>query len=187
MVGVSTNIFVELAVVFVIAAIAAYILRLFKQPQILAYVLVGILITPIFIVGLEMDIKSLKSVALLASLGGAIQTIILFVAGYLVALILGFLSLEAAYIGLMLTFSSTMVVMKLLSDRRELSTLHGKISVGILLVQDIIAILVLSILTSINGLNVPLLGIAIFKFASLFAVAYLASKFIFPRIFYWRD
>lgn len=205
MVGVVGDIFFQLGVVFIIAAVAAFILRLIKQPQILAYVLVGILITPVFqlitdttiiqsmsmigiafllfLVGLEMDLKSLKNVAFVSSLGGAIQIVILFVLGYLTALLLGFLSLEAAYIGLMLSFSSTMIVMKLLSDKRQLNTLHGRIVIGILLLEDIIAIFALSILTSINGFNLSLFGIAILKFLSLFAAAYLFSRFVFPSVF----
>ncbi|MBT4935212.1 hypothetical protein HOL21_04530 [Candidatus Woesearchaeota archaeon] len=205
MVGVTGNIFLELGIVIILAAIAAYVLRLIRQPQILAYVIVGVLITPVFqlitdtsiieamsvvgiafllfIVGLEMDIKSLKNVTLVSSLGGLIQVLLIFVVGYFASLLLGFLSLEAAYIGLMIAFSSTMVVMKLLSDRRELNTLHGKITVGILLTQDVVAIFALSVLTSINGFEFSLLGIAFLKFISLFVVAYLASRFLFPRIF----
>ena len=181
MVTVSGDIFVQIGIVTIIAALAAFVLRLIKQPQVLAYVIVGILITPIFkivtnttiiesmstigiafllfIVGIEMDLKKLKSVVLVSTFGGMIQILLVFVLGYLVALLLGFLNLEAAYIGLMLAFSSTMVVMKLLSDKRELSTLHGRLVVGILLLQDIVAIFALSILTSINGFDISLFGI----------------------------
>ncbi len=210
MVDVSGSIFLQLAIIFIIAAIAVYLLRLLKQPQILAYVLVGVLIGPVytlltgkilvdfstvesmsiigiafllFIVGLEMDLKSLRSVALVSSLGGSLQMIIIFVFGYLLALLLGFLSLEAAYIGLLLSFSSTMVVMKILSDRRELSTLHGRLSVGLLVVQDIVAIFALSVLTSINGFTILLFVLALTKFLLIFAIAYIASKYLFPEIF----
>ena len=103
--------------------------------------------------------------------------------GYLLALLLGFLSLEAAYIGLMLTFSSTMVVMKLLSDKHQLNTLHGRIVVGILLMEDIVAIFALSIFSSIDNFSPGLFGFAFLKFLSLFAAAYLCSKYIFPRVF----
>jgi len=197
--------FTELGIVIIIAAIAAFFLRLIKQPQILAYIIVGVLITPVFqwitdttviesmsaigiafllfIVGMEIDIKSLKNVAFITSLGSTIQIIILFTLGYLVALMLGYLSIEAAYIGLMLCFSSTMIVMKLLSDNRELNTLHGRIVIGTLLVEDIVAILTLSVLSSINNFSIILLIFALIKFISMFLVAYFASKFIFPPIF----
>jgi len=205
MVGVSSDLFVSLGIIIIITAIAAFILRLIKQPQILAYVLVGILITPVFkivnnssmiesmstigiafllfLVGLEMDIKGLKNVAFNSTFGGLIQMLILFILGYLISILLGFLSLQAAYIGLMLCFSSTMVVMKLLSDKRELNTLHGRVITGILLLEDIVAIFALSILTSINGFSFPMFGLAVIKFISLFAIAFLASKYFFPPLF----
>lgn len=194
-----------LGIIVIIAAVAAYILRLIKQPQILAYVLVGILITPVFklitdtsiiesmsiigiafllfIVGIEIDLKKLKNVALVSTLGGGISIALLFVFGYLLALLLGFLSLESAYLGLMLAFSSTMVVLKLLSDKRELNTLHGRIVVGILLLEDIMAIFAISILSSVNDFTPVLFGIALLKFLGLFAVAFICSRFLFPRIF----
>jgi len=199
------GVFLQLGLVVILAAAAAYILRLFRQPQILAYVIVGILITPVFqiitdtsivesmsivgiafllfIVGLEMDLKLLKSVALVSSLGGLIQTVIIAGIGYLVALSLGFMSLQAAYIGLMLSFSSTMVVMKLLSDKKELNTLHGRLAVGILLMQDIVAILALSFLSSINDFSWTILATALLKFGLLFGAAFIASKYLFPFIF----
>ena len=205
MIDISGDIFLQLGVVTIIAALAAFVLRLVRQPQILAYVIVGVLITPVlklvtdltiiesmstigiafllFIVGMEMDLRKLKSVSLVSSLGGAIQILIIFIFGYLISLTLGFLSLEAAYIGLILAFSSTMIVMKLLSDKRELNTLHGRIVVGILLLQDIVAIFALSILTTIDSVSLSFVGMAILKFLSLFALAYLAGRFVFPYAF----
>jgi len=226
LVGVSADVFIELGFVIIVAGFAALILKFFKQPQILAYVLVGVLLKPLlsgvsilldkisvvgfipvelptiisdinavepmavigiafllFIVGLEMDIKNLRNVALVSTLGGGIQILIIFMVGYLVSLMLGFLSLEAAYIGLIIAFSSTMVVMKLLSDKRELNTLHGRLAVGILLMQDIVAIFAISILTSIESFTMSLFVIALMKFVALFLIAYLASKYLFPRIF----
>ncbi|MEK6901911.1 MAG: cation:proton antiporter [Nanoarchaeota archaeon] len=199
------NLFFEIGVIFIITAIAAFLLRLMKQPQILSYVVVGILVTPLFgiitntsliesmstvgiafllfIVGLEMNIKSLKNVALVSGIGGIIQILILFVFGYFLALLLGFLSVEAAYIGLILAFSSTMVVVKILSDRRELNTLHGHIIVGTLLVQDIVAIFALSVLTSINDFSATLFILSIIKFISLFLLSYIGSKYLFPTVF----
>ncbi len=205
MAGVTGNLFLEVGLVVIIAAFAAYTLRLFKQPQILAYVLVGVLLTPVlgivtdtgvvesmsaigiafllFIVGMEMDLSSLKNVALVSTLGGVFQVVLVFVTGYVTALFLGFLSLEAAYIGLFIAFSSTMVVMKLISDKRELHTLHGRLAIGILLTQDIIAILALSVLTTTDGFSASIFGIALLKFALIFGIAFFASKFIFPTMF----
>ncbi len=199
------ELFIQVGFVIIAAAIFGYILKLLKQPQLLGYIIVGILITPIFnlitdsslidsmstigiafllfIVGLEMDIKSLRSVMHVAVFGGSIQIALLFIIGYLIMLLLGFLHLESVYVGLVLAFSSTMVVMKLLSDRRELSTLHGRIAIGFLLVQDIFAIFALSILGSVNGFEATILGEALVKLLAIFVLAYVISKFAFPAIF----
>ncbi len=205
MTGAAGGIFLELGLVVIIAAAAAYFLRLLKQPQLLAYIIAGVLITPVFhlvtdtslinsmsiigiafllfIVGIEIDLKRLKNVALVSTLGGAIVIIALFLVSYILAVSLGYLGIEAAYIGIMVTFSSTMIVMKLLSDKRQLNTLHGRIAVGILLLEDLVAILALSVLSAVDNLTVALFGVAFLKFAALFAVAYIFSKFIFPRLF----
>ena len=201
----SSEIFFQLGTVIILAAAAALLLRLFRQPQILAYVITGILLTPVlhlvtdlsiiesmstigiafllFLVGMEMDIKALRNVALVSTAGGLLQMLILFFLGYGAALLLGYIGKEAAYLGLFLIFSSTMVVMKLLSDRRELQTLHGRIIVGILLIEDAVAILVLSLLSTSNGFAIMVLLTALLKFASLFAVAFLTSTYIFPSLF----
>ncbi len=205
-----TGLFLNLGIIVTIAALAAFILRLFKQPQILAYVIAGVIIGPLFrfitqksvidpvivestsligiafllfIVGLEMDLKSLKSVTLVSTLGGLIQIVSVFVLGFLISLILGFYYVEAAYLGLILAFSSTMVVVKILSDRDELHTLHGRIILGILLMQDIVAIFMDSFLSSLREFNSAILTLSIVKFLAMFTLAYLTGKFIFPKIF----
>lgn len=202
---IASDIFVELGIIVILAGFLALFFKWARQPQLLAYIFVGVLITPIlgivtnsnvidamstigiafllFIVGLEMDLRKLKQVAFISSVGGTIQIAILFTTSFLLAIILGFLPLQAMYIGLMLAFSSTMIVMKFLSDRRELSTLHGRIVVGILLMEDIFAIFALSVLTSIGDFTPSILVLAIMKFIALIAVAYFATKFLFPRMF----
>ncbi len=214
--AVNGDFFIQLGLIVMLAGGLAYLLRLFRQPQILAYVLAGILIKPIlnlisqfttipgfnilidqslinsmsifgiafllFIVGLEMDLKALRSVSLVSSLGGLIQISILGTLGFLVALLLGYVSIEAAYVGLILAFSSTMVVMKILSDKKELNTLHGRITVGILLMEDIVAILALIVLNS-TDFTLSIIGLAILKFLILFVLAFLASRYLFKYIF----
>jgi len=198
------DMFLQLAIIVTIAAFAAFIARLLKQPQLMAYVLVGVVIGPVFhlvtdtsiiqsmstigiafllfLAGLEVDLKKLKDVALVSTLGGSIQIALLFLFATLISLALGFVYKEALFIGLILAFSSTMIVMKFLSDKRELNTLHGRIIVGILLIEDVFAILALSILSSMNGMESSLM-LALLKFISFFVIAYLCSKFIFPYIF----
>ncbi|MBR9690456.1 hypothetical protein GOV08_02115 [Candidatus Woesearchaeota archaeon] len=204
-VGTSGDIFFELGIIIIIATMGGYLARLLRQPLIPAYILVGVILGPVlnlitnqevvltmseigisfllFTVGLELDLKKLRDIGSIATLGGLLQFIFLFSTGFLVASVLGYIPLEAVYMALVLVFSSTMVVIKLLSDKRELDTLHGRILIGLLLMQDILAILAISVLSTINNLSALTLLAAVLKGASLFVIATLAAKLVFPRIF----
>src|SRR3989338_6449420 len=145
------NIFFDIGTVMIIATVLAYFAKLLKQPLIPAYILTGVILGPVlglitntevittlseigiafllFIVGLEINIRKLKHVGLVASFGGMIQIVATFAVAFIVSLLLGFFVLESVYIALIIAFSSTMVVIKLLSDKKEIDTLHGKIIV----------------------------------------------------------
>ncbi|MFC2162337.1 cation:proton antiporter, partial [Candidatus Altiarchaeota archaeon] len=96
---------------------------------------------------------------------------------------LGYTSIEALYIGLALAFSSTMITIKLLSDKNELDTLHGRIILGILLMQDVLAILSISILATLDNLSVNTVLLAFVNGFGLFCIAVVTSKLIVPNIF----
>lgn len=191
---------VEIGLMIIIASFFAYFVRMLKQPLIPAYILTGIIISVvgplflgiyenehlilslsqigvaflIFTAGLEIKFSKLKEVGKVASVGGLVQVLVLFLIGLIIALILGFTGQAPVYIGLVVAFSSTMIVVKLLAERRELNSLHGRIIIGMLLVQDIIAIIALTILLSDSSVN----GIIIsFVKAILFILlAYILSK-----------
>jgi len=199
------SVFFEIGIIIIIATVLAFISKKLKQPLIPAYIITGLLIGPLFgliinkelittlseigiafllfIVGLEMNFKKLKDVALVAGLGGTIRSISMFTIGFIIALILGFVTREAVYIGIIIAFSSTMVVIKLISDKRELYTLHGRIVVGILLLEDLLAILALSILTSVNGNSFITIIFALIKGMLLFLAILIMTKYVFPRLF----
>lgn len=202
----SSSIFFDIIVIFVIATIFVYLARLLKQPIIPAYVLTGILLGPIglgivrnsdvintlsnigiafllFIVGLELNLRKLKEISFVSSFVGILQVAGTFLLGYFGSLMFGFGKIEAVYIGFILAFSSTMIVVKLLSDKDELDTLHGRIIFGILLVQDILVILLLSLLNTFTKFSVFNLGIALVKGIGLFLVAILLSLYFLPYIF----
>lgn len=199
------DIFLDIGLIIIIATIGGYIANIFKQPLIPAYIIVGILLGPVFnlitnqniittmseigisfllfTVGLELDLKKLKDIGSIATVGTLIQFVILFSTGFLVATFLGYIPLEAVYVALIVVFSSTMVVVKLLSDKKELDTLHGRVLIGILLMQDILAILAISILSSINEFSALTLVGSILKGVSLFLVATFSARLLFPQIF----
>ncbi|MBD3313992.1 hypothetical protein GF345_06120 [Candidatus Woesearchaeota archaeon] len=199
------DIFSQIGLMFIIAAAGAFFAKLFRQPLIPAYIIAGILIGPVFgliessevirtmseigiafllfVVGLEMNIKKLKDTGFFAGIGGTMQMAFVFLIGFGIALLLGFMRIEAVYIGFIVAFSSTMVVVKLLSDRREIDTLHGRIIIGILLMQDIIALFVISILGTPNGFSLTMILISIAEGIGLIILAYLCSRFVFPSMF----
>ena len=165
--------FNEIALLLAVAAaIGALAVRL-RQPLILAYIVVGILAGPVglgwvtahdpldllaqvgvavllFTVGLKLDlhlVRRLGAVALATGLGQLGFTMLF---GYLLGLALGMDHLKAIYVAVALTFSSTIIIVKLLSDKKELDSLHGRIAVGFLIVQDIAVVVAMMAMSSLN-------------------------------------
>src|SRR3990167_8827560 len=153
------NFFLEITLIIGLAAILSIIFRILKQPAILAYILTGIILGPLavakinnpevvrslseigitlllFMVGLELRFSELKAVGKVAVITGAGQIVFTSIIGFFISLMLGFDVIASIYISIALTFSSTIIIVKLLSDKRDLKSLYGKISVGFLLVQD---------------------------------------------------
>lgn len=223
-----SNVFVNLAMVFIVASILGFIARALKQPKIPFYVLAGLLMGPfgyslankyglisffsnkftlditnlfiqnpevisflaelgiallLFVAGLELNLKKLKKIGKVATIGGTIQVFVIFVVGFALSLVLGFVFLEAIYIAAILAFSSTIVVIKLLGDRNEISSLHGRIILGFLLVQDFFAVLMLSFLSSSSGFSLNIIWAGFLKMFLLLIIAVVTGKFIFPYIF----
>ncbi len=199
------QIFFEVGIVIIIAALFAFAAAMLRQPLILAYIIAGIVLGPVsgmitdaglitklseigiafllFLVGLEMDLRKLKSVSLVAGIAGLWQVSISVAAGFFLLLLLGFSRIEAVYLAIALAFSSTMVVVKLLSDKQELDTLHGRIITGILLVQDVIAIFALAIISNIGHYSPAIIADSLAKGVALFAVAFLSGRFALPIVF----
>ena len=99
-------------------------------------------------VGLKLDLHIIRTVGPVALASGLGQVVFTSVVGYLLALLLGLSHVAAIYIAVALTFSSTIIIVKLLSDKREIDALHGRIAVGFLIVQDIVVVLVMIGLTA---------------------------------------
>jgi Kef-type K+ transport system membrane component KefB len=202
------SLLIDIGIVIVVATVFAYFARFLKQPLILAYLVAGIVIGPVglglitnyeniavlselgiafmlFIVGLELDIKKLRHLGFVAFAAGIGQIVFTFIAGYLIALIF-FSRIVSTYIALALTFSSTIIVIKIYSDKNELGTLHGRISLGILLAQDFIAIIALALLSGMgNGAAVNPASFAVLKGVSLFVIALVAGfvlKYVFKPV-----
>jgi len=191
----------EIGIMIILAGIIGYILRLLKQPLILAYIIAGVILGPLsvglikntetilvlseigvafllFFAGIEINIKKLGEVGKVSSFVGLLQIILLFTSAYFVSIWLGISGIAAVYVGLIVAFSSTMVVLKLLADKRELNSLHGRIIIGILLIQDIAAIIALTILTT--DFNFASISLQLAKALGFVIVAFILSKIVNP-------
>ena len=139
----------------------------------------------LFSVGVETDLRKLLEFGKLAALGSVLQVVLtaLVVLGF--NQFLGLLSFEQSlYLGMIVAFSSTTIVVKLLSDSHEINTLHGRIMIGFLLMQDILVILALPLLQNINGIfSLEVISPLILKVLFILVMGYVFNRFLYPRIF----
>ncbi|MDO8427608.1 MAG: cation:proton antiporter, partial [Candidatus Diapherotrites archaeon] len=139
----------------------------------------------LFSIGVESDFSKLKSVGKVVLFAGILQVLITTTFVVLISNFLNLLSFsEALLLGLAISFSSTMVVIKILSDQKKLDTLHGRILVGILIVQDIIAIVLLPFITNISlFLSGEQLLQFLFSGAILVIISFALSKYVYPAVY----
>lgn len=198
--------FFQLAVILFTAFIVSYIVRTLNQPLIIGYVIAGIIISPflvdigssteiidifselgisflLFIVGLHLNPKVIKEIGGSSLIIGLGQIILTFAATYFLSIsVLGVNAMTAVYFGIALSFSSTIIIMKLLSDKKQLDSLPSKISIGILIIQDLVAIGVLMFISSVAGSSQ---GNSLQGFLAggvLIFLIFLAGYFILPKI-----
>lgn len=201
------DVFLEISLILGVATVVAAIMQLLRQPLIIGHIISGLLVGPavldlvhstetvelfshigiallLFIIGLGLNPKIIREVGKIAVLTGVGQILFTSAIGTMIALSLGFSTVSAVYIGAGLAFSSTIIILKLLSDKKDTHRLYGKIATGFLLVQDIVAVLILIAVTalgqdqSIAGILVQTFGVGV-----LFIIAIaLISHFILPRL-----
>jgi Kef-type K+ transport system membrane component KefB/Trk K+ transport system NAD-binding subunit len=200
------ELFIELTIIILLALVASIIANTLKQPLIIAYILTGVFVTSffvdlitfgeitiifskigiaflLFLVGLNLNPRVIKEIGVVAAITGLGQIIFTSIIGFLISLQLGFSTIESLYISVALTFSSTIIIMKLLSDKDDMNTLYGKISIGFLIVQDLVAIFILMFIPLLsNNLEFSLLTFNIFKGIFLIFLIWILSLFVLPRI-----
>jgi Kef-type K+ transport system membrane component KefB/Trk K+ transport system NAD-binding subunit len=204
------NVFVELSLVIIVALVITAVMRLLKQPSIVGYLLTGIIVGPflfnligsekgfepfaqigisllLFSVGLNLNPKAIRNLGKVATITGVGQLLFTFITGYFAAVLLGFSSISSVYIALALSFSSTIVIMKFLSDREENETLHGRITIGFLIIQDIVHVIALIILLTVSSapigasINSVVMG-SLWKVLSLGAILLVVSVYVLPAV-----
>lgn len=206
------NIFIQLAIILGLASSLGYITYKFKLPILVAYLVGGLILASVavfdiktsealsflpeigiafvlFLIGMELDLREIKSLGVPIVLAGLLQLIITSLAGFIFSQTFGFSTAESVYLGIGLSFSSTVVVIKLLLEKKSLTSLYGKLSIGILLLEDLLAVLILLGLTvspSIFNLGLqqvlPILTF-ILKVCLLFAAGLILNRFVLPAIF----
>ena len=204
--------FIEIGAILGLALIGGLLAKFLKQPIIVSYIVVGVVGGPavlgilsgegdikllaklgiamlLFLVGLKLDVHLIRQIGPVALLTGFGQVLLTAGAGYLAAVALGWSGVYAVYIAVALTFSSTIIVIKMLGDRREIDQLHGRIAVGVLIVQDILVVIAMLAIVTVGQPGESMLLVDIARTLGgglifLLAVAAIA-RWILPRLLDW--
>jgi Kef-type K+ transport system membrane component KefB/Trk K+ transport system NAD-binding subunit len=202
------NIFLQISILLGITVSIAAIMRLLRQPIMIAYIIAGIVAGPLFfdllegtgqtfdafaefgvvlllfVVGLSLNFNHIKKIGKVSLITGLAQAIFTATAGYAILRALHFSTTSAAYLAIAMTFSSTIIIVKLLNDKKTTESVYGRHVLGLMIVQDILAISVMMVITSLNGgvsLGEFLLSTLV-KMLTLAAVVFLLARFALPRI-----
>lgn len=203
------SLFNQIAILLILASILGFAALLLRQPLIVAFIAVGILSGPaalniidlhnsfldtlaelgvtilLFTVGLKLDIGLLKKMGVKALIAGVSQIFFTAVLGAALCLLLGFTWTESLIMSAGLAFSSTIIVIKLLSDKRAIDSLYGRMALGILIVQDIAVIGTMLVVTSITQdtlaqdiSTLTMIGMIVIKLAALIILTALFIKYV---------
>ncbi|MDP3281650.1 MAG: cation:proton antiporter, partial [Nitrosomonas sp.] len=204
------GVFGEFALLLLMSAAAGAMLLWLRQPVLIAYIVIGIVAGPavlgvvtahdqidllaqvgvavlLFVVGLKLELQHIRHIGPVALATGLGQLAFTIVIGFLIILAMGKGWMEALYVAVALTFSSTIIIVKLLSDKREIDSLHGRIAVGFLIVQDlavVIAMMVMSAMRSDGGEGslLALAGSLSLRLGIAVVGMYLLMRYVLPRV-----
>src|SRR5438132_1079744 len=200
----------DLALSIVMAWILGVAAHLARQPLILAYLVAGFVVGPsglkwvqsqqsintiaelglifmLFMIGLEIDLKKIARAGSVILVTAAVQIFGCFALGLglflLIGIPLGDRRFDAVYLAAAVSLSSTVIIVKVLYDKFELDTLPGRITLGVLVAQDLTAILFLAIQPSLNDLQIDVLLLSVVRVGALLAAALLISRYTLPHLF----
>ena len=200
------SLFAELSIIIGVAFGVSVIMTIMRQPLIIGYIITGLIVGPmiagslspdtfnlfseigvailLFTVGINLSPHTIKEFGPVALLTGVSQVVVTSIAGYFLAVSIGFSDLTSLYIGVALAFSSTIIVLKLISDRGDMDTLYAKISIGFLLVQDFVAIILLFIIPVLSKGNSSLkeVGLVFGQGIVLIIFAFIIGFYFLPKI-----
>lgn len=207
---IQNNLFGLLVILLFIAVLGGFIALRLRQPLIIGFIAIGIIAGPsalnwlhladkqvhifaemglaflLFIVGLKLDLQLIRSMGKVAVIIGFAQVLASAIGAFLISIALGIAAIPALFIAIALTFSSTIIIVKLLSDKHETDSLHGRLILGILIVQDLVAILSMLVLSASAGENSqhPLMQLLfiLLKGAVLIGGIWLSGFVILPQV-----
>ena len=201
------SIFSQLSLVIGLGAVVALLMRALRQPLIMSYIITGILVGPsvlnlvqareafnsfseigitllLFIIGLGMNASVIKSLGHVSLLTTSMLLAMVGFTGHIAALVLGFSNQTAIVLGLALFFSSTIIILKALSDNRETSRLYGQIAIGVILLDDVVAtfaLVVVAALATSGSLSFESISVLTIKALALALGLYIVGGKIMPR------
>ena len=205
--------FAEFAILLLICSLAGAVFVRLRQPVLIAYIVVGVLVGPavlglvtahdqidllaqvgvavlLFAVGLKLDLHHIRHIGPVALATGLGQLAFTIVIGFAIILALGRDVMDAIYVAVALTFSSTIIIVKLLSDKRELDSLHGRIAVGFLIVQDLAVVVAMMAMSALRGTgdgggDTGLLDVALslgWRLALAAVLMYVLMRWVLPVV-----
>lgn len=206
------NIFLQFALVLSLSSFLGYFMHKLNLPLIIAYLVCGVMLSVVgqfdpktlgifkvlpdlgiafvlFLIGMELDLREIRSLGKPIIIVSLTQVLISTLAGFALAGFFGFSQVSSLLMGLGLGFSSTIVVIQLLLEKRDLTSLYGKLSLGILLVEDLIAIVALMFISiGYAGSSLSWVGLTpvfwlLIKAFMLFALTFVASRYVLQKIF----
>lgn len=206
----------DLAVVMAVAAATTALCRFFRQPVVLGYLIAGFLIGPhtppfafvkdihsihtmaelglvflMFALGLEFSLPKLTRVGLRAALAGSVQILVMFAAGTELGAFLGWNRADRIFLGAMLSISSTTIIVKVLMDLKVEREDFAQVVFGILIIEDIAAILLLSLLPGLGAGEAAAGETTAAAFGTFFQISFFALFFLvaglslIPRLLEW--
>jgi len=201
----ATSLVFDAVIVFVAALVGGYIADRVRQSPVIGYILGGIVVGPyvmglvrdqpiigdlaevgvillMFTLGIEFSLSRLEKVRKIALLGGFIQIVSIILVGLAAGRLLGYSVYHSLFMGCVLSISSTMIVLRSLSERGELNSLHSQIMLGILIVQDLAVILMVALLPSLQDVSLRALPGILFLLVKtivfVLVIVYLAQKVV---------
>lgn len=201
------EIFLNVSAIIAIATAVALIMQSLRQPLVLGHILTGFLVGPIglnliqpkegievfshlgitsllFIVGLSLSPRVMREVGRIALLAGIGQVVFTTIIGYVLGVAFGLSPIVSIYLAIACTFSSTIIVSKILSDKHDANKLYGKIAIGMLLVQDVLATIILILITaSMTGGGISeIITTTALKGIIIAGALYLVSAYLLPAL-----